>query len=110
MSDVLHKSEADMVAPSSYQELESALLDGVAAIRCLTTERDRLRSKVEAQEHELMTLQATTKDLRRQLVLIGDCYMKFATSCVTQLQYVGQAMQHADVRETVPADLRRTQV
>lgn len=98
-----------MGAPSSYQELEGALLDGVAAIHCLTTERDHLRSRVEAQENELITLRATNKDLRHQLVLIGDSYLKFATSCVTQLQYVGQAMQAAEEGDAGPADLRRTQ-
>ena len=101
---------SDLYAPSgdrpSYVELESALLDGAAAIHCLTAERNQLRSRLEAQEHELLRLRATNEDLRRQIALIGDSYMRFATSCVTQLQYVGHAMQEIEKTEAEPSDLR----
>ena len=33
----------------SYKDLENAVLDGTAAIHCLTHERDHLRSRVELQ-------------------------------------------------------------
>lgn len=89
-----------------YVELEHALLDGAAAIHCLTAERNHLRSRLESQEHELLRLRATNEDLRRQIAVIGDSYMKFATSCVTQLQYVGHAMQEVERTQPEFSDLR----
>jgi hypothetical protein len=90
----------------SYVELESALLDGAAAIHCLTAERNQLRSRLESQDHELLRLRATNEDLRRQIAVIGDSYMRFATSCVTQLQYVGHAMQEVEKTQTESSELR----
>ena len=69
----------------SYKDLENAVLDGTAAIHCLTHERDHLRSRVELQERELVSLRATNDDLRRQLMTIGESYMKFAASCISPL-------------------------
>ena len=70
----------------SYKDLENAVLDGTAAIHCLTHERDHLRGRVELQERELVSLRAMNEDLWRQLVAIGESYMKFAASCVNQLR------------------------
>jgi len=41
-----------------------------------------------------------------QIAVIGDSYMRFATSCVTQLQYVGHAMQEMEKTQTEPSELR----
>ena len=68
------------------------------AIHCLTAERNQLRSRIEAQETELENLRATNEHLRRQLLLIGDSYLKYAASCASQLQHVAQAMQDVEDR------------
>ena len=90
----------------SYKDLENAVLDGTAAIHCLTHERDHLRSRVELQERELVSLRATNDDLRRQILLIGESYMKFAASCISQLETVGHLMQGAENRDSPPQDRR----
>ena len=90
----------------SYMELESALLDGAAAIHCLTAERNQLRSRLESQELELLRLRTANEDLRRQIAVIGESYMRFASSCVTQLQCVGNAMQQMEQTQLEASDLR----
>ena len=90
----------------SYKDLENAVLDGTAAIHCLTHERDHLRSRVELQERELVNLRATNEDLRRQLVAIGDSYMKFAASCINQLETIGHVMQGVENRDSAPQHRR----
>lgn len=90
----------------SYVELESALLDGAAAIHCLTAERNQLRLRLESQEHEIIRLRTANDDLRRQIGLIGESYMQLASSCVTQLQRVGHAMQEVEQTPMESAELR----
>ena len=90
----------------SYKDLENAVLDGTAAIHCLTHERDHLRNRVELQERELVNLRATNEDLRRQLVAIGDSYMKFAASCINQLETIGHVMQCVENRDSAPQHRR----
>src|SRR5262245_13635755 len=75
----------------SYKDLENAVLDGTAAIHCLTHERDHLRSRVELQERELVSLRATNDDLRRQLMTIGESCMKFAASAQHRVHPSAQA-------------------
>jgi hypothetical protein len=58
-----------------------------------------LRGRVEAQEAELESLRATNEHLRRQLLLIGDSYLKYAASCASQLQHIAQAMQDVEDRK-----------
>jgi hypothetical protein len=93
----------------SYKDLENAVLDGTAAIHCLTHERDHLRSRVELHERELVSLRATNEDLRRQLVAIGESYMKFAASCINQLEAIGQVMEGVENRDSAPQGRRATQ-
>lgn len=90
----------------SYNDLENAVLDGTAAIHCLTHERDHLRSRVELQERELVSLRATNDDLRRQLMTIGESYMKFAASCISQLETISLAMQGVENRSSTLTDRR----
>ena len=90
----------------SYKDLENAVLDGTAAIHCLTHERDHLRGRVELQERELVSLRAMNEDLWRQLVAIGESYMKFAASCVDQLETIGHVMQGVENRDNALQDRR----
>jgi hypothetical protein len=99
MSDLHNKPGENMDGLPSYQELENAVLNGATAIHCLTAERNQLRDRVEAQEAELEGLRATNEHLRRQLLLIGDSYLKYAASCASQLQHIAQAMQDVEDRK-----------
>jgi chromosome segregation ATPase len=87
---------AQLSSRPSYSELESALFEGAAAIEYLTAERNQLRSQVRLQEQELRHLRTANDDLRRQIALIGDSYMKFASACATQLQHVSRAMNETE--------------
>lgn len=98
MSDLHNKPGENMDGLPSYQDLENAVLNGATAIHCLTAERNQLRGHVEAQEAELESLRTTNEHLRRQLLLIGDSYLKYAASCASQLQHIAQAMQDIDER------------
>ena len=98
MSDLRNKPGEHMDGLPSYQDLENAVLNGATAIHCLTAERNQLRSRIEAQETELDNLRATNEHLRRQLLLIGDSYLKYAASCASQLQHIAQAMQDVEER------------
>lgn len=96
MSDLHNKPAGNFDGLPSYQDLENAVLNGATAIHCLTAERNQLRGRVETQEAELESLRATNEHLRRQLLLIGDSYLKYAASCASQLQHVVQAMQEVE--------------
>lgn len=98
MSDLHNKPGGNLDGLPSYQDLENAVLNGATAIHCLTAERNKLRSHVEAQDAELEGLRATNEHLRRQLLLIGDSYLKYAASCASELQHVAQAMQDVEER------------
>jgi hypothetical protein len=65
-----------------------------------------LRSRVDLQERELVSLRATNEDLRRQLVAIGESCMKFAASCISQLETISQVMQGVENRKNAPLDRR----
>jgi len=65
-----------------------------------------LRSLVEAHEQELMRLRTTNEELRRQVAVFGDSYVRFAASCVSHLQHVGQAMQEMDRVALASPELR----
>jgi hypothetical protein len=106
MSNPLSDVYAQSGDRPSCMELESALLDGAAAIHCLTAERNQLRVRLESQELELVRLRAANEDLRRQIAVIGESYMQFASSCVTQLQRVGHAMQEVEQTQMESAELR----
>ena len=75
MSNPLSDVYAQSGDRPSCMELESALLDGAAAIHCLTAERNQLRVRLESQELELVRLRAANEDLRRQIAVIGESYM-----------------------------------
>ena len=66
---------------ASYEDLENAVLNAVAAIHCLSVERNSLRLCSEAQEDKMAALRDANEHLRRQLILIGDSYADYAASC-----------------------------
>ena len=79
------KPEAQAAELASDQAVETALA-GAAAIQRLVAERNGLRSRLNAQEHELMGLRASNEDLRRRLVLVHQHYVDLAKKIVGQLE------------------------
>jgi hypothetical protein len=53
-----------------------------------------------------VSLRATNDDLRRQLMTIGESYMKFAASCISQLETISLAMQGVENRNSALTDRR----
>jgi FtsZ-binding cell division protein ZapB len=78
---------------ASYNDLENAVLNAVAAIHCLSVERNNLRHRLEANESEIGSLRDANEHLRRQIVLIGDSYTDYAASCANSLAGVALAMR-----------------
>ena len=66
---------------ASYEDLENAVLNAVAAIHCLSAERNSLRLCSDAQEDKIAALRDANEHLRRQLILMGDSYADYAASC-----------------------------
>jgi predicted nuclease with TOPRIM domain len=95
MIDAAKKFDAQIGQSPSQPEVESCLLALAAAFRDLIAERNRLRSRVEAQEGELKSVNATNADLRRQITLIAESCKKLATSLVKQLQHIDDAEREA---------------
>ena len=81
---------------ASYNDLENAVLNAVAAIHCLSTERNNLRHRLEANESQIGSLRDANEHLRRQIVLIGDSYRDYAASCANSLQGVAVVMHAAE--------------
>ena len=65
---------------ASYNDLENAVLNAVAAIHCLSVERNNLRHHVEAYDNQIGSLRDANEHLRRQIVLIDDSYKAYAAS------------------------------
>ena len=81
---------------ATYSDLENAVLNAVAAIHCLTAERNNLRHCLGANESQIGSLRDANEHLRRQLVLIGDSYKDYAASCANSLQGVARVMRAAE--------------
>ena len=81
---------------ATYNDLENAVLNAVAAIHCLTAERNNLRHCLGANENQIGSLRDANEHLRRQLVLIGDSYKDYAASCANSLQGVARVMRAAE--------------
>ena len=81
---------------ASYNDLENAVLNAVAAIHCLSVERNNLRHHVEAHDNQIGSLRDANEHLRRQIVLIGDSYRDYAASCANSLESVALVMRAAE--------------
>ena len=81
---------------ASYNDLENAVLNAVAAIHCLSVERNNLRHHVEAYDNQIGSLRDANEHLRRQIVLIDDSYKAYAASCVNSLESVALVMRAAE--------------
>ena len=81
----------------SAEDVERVALAAAEAIERLVAERRTFSSRLGAWGRELMRLRATNAELRRQIALIRDGYVRLATECVAQLQHIDEV---ADVRLT----------
>ena len=68
------------------QAVENAAMAGAAAIQKLVAERNELRNRMAAQEHEISAYRAVNTDLRRRLVLVHRHYVELAKKVVGDLE------------------------
>lgn len=68
------------------QAVENAAMAGAAAIQKLVAERNELRNRMAAQEHEIAAYRAVNTDLRRRLVLVHRHYVELAKKVVGDLE------------------------
>ena len=68
------------------QAVENAALAGAAAVQKLVAERNELRNRLAAQEHEVAAYRAVNTDLRRRLVLVHRHYVELAKKVVGDLE------------------------
>ena len=85
--------EAQIGQLDSDRDIERLALAASEAIQRLIAERHALRSHAGAQERELMRLRATNEELRRQITLICDSYMRLTTDFFTQVQHVDESIR-----------------
>lgn len=68
------------------EAVENAALAGAAAVQRLVSERNNLRQRVIAQQHELASMRAFNEELRRRLFAIHQRYVEVAKRVVGQLE------------------------
>jgi hypothetical protein len=94
MSDAAEKPSTRFGQLDSNQDIELWLLAGAGAIQHLIAERNALRSRANALEHELTRL-------RQHVTLIHDSYRRLTTEYVTQFQLIDSAVSNF-IREPEP--------
>ena len=87
MGEAAGKSGAEIRQHAPEHDIELVLLASAGAIQRLIAERNALRTRVEAQEHELNRLQ-------RHVTLIHDSYRRLTTEFVTQFQLIESAVSN----------------
>jgi hypothetical protein len=85
--------------------MERVALAGAAAIQRLIADRDSARNFANAQQRDLMALNAINEDLRRRIGLIRHHYVELGTRILAQLEQFDQATRDAmqDNQVAVPA-------
>ena len=79
----------------SNDSVESVALAGAVAIQRIIADRDSFRNRANAQQRELMALNAVNEDLRRRVTLIRQRYVELGTKILTQLEQFDQATRDA---------------
>jgi len=89
----------------SDETIESVALAGAAAIQRLIADRDSLRNCANAQQRDLVALNAINEDLRRRIAVIRRHYVELGTRILTQLEQFDQATRDAmqDNQHVAPA-------
>lgn len=91
MNDVPGPNGAASPQPQSMdfatdQAVENAAIAGAAAVQKLVAERNELRNRMAAQEHEVAAYRAVNTDLRRRLILVHRHYVELAKKVVGDLE------------------------
>jgi flagellar basal body P-ring protein FlgI len=84
LTDVLHPKNG--TREDSEQNLEYIAVAGASAIQRLISERNELRVRVNAQQGDLVGLNAANVELRRCLISIRQHYIELATKVLSQLE------------------------
>lgn len=100
--------QAQPVDFSTDQAVENAALAGAAAIQKLVAERNELRNRLAAQEHEVNAYRAVNTDLRQRLVLIHRHYVELAKKVVGDLEGLDGKIREI-AQEAHPAQEPRAQ-
>ena len=95
MNEAAEKPSAQIGQLDSDQDIELLLLAQAGAIQRLVVERNTLRSRANAQERELTSLQ-------RHVNLMQDSYRKLTTEFVTQFQIIDRAVSNFVGEPTEP--------
>ena len=95
MNEAAEKPSAQIGQLDSDQDIELLLLAQAGAIQRLVVERNALRSRANAQERELTSLQ-------RHVNLMQDSYRKLTTEFVTQFQIIDRAVSNFVGEPTEP--------
>jgi hypothetical protein len=106
MSDAAKAPEAKIGQLHADRDIERLALAAADALQHLVAERHVFRSHAGAKERELMRLRATNEELRRQITLICDSYMRLTTDFFTQLQHVDGAIRKVVLAPTPPGVAR----
>ena len=93
---------------STDQAVENAALAGAAAIQKLVAERNELRNRLAAQEHEAAAYRAANTDLRKRLVLIHRHYVDLAKRVVGDLERLDGTIREI-AQEAHPAQAGQAQ-
>ncbi len=99
------RPQAQVSEGESDETMERVALAGAAAIQRLIADRDSARNFANAQQRDLMALNAINEDLRRRIGLIRHHYVELGTRILAQLEQFDQATRDAmqDNQVAVPA-------
>jgi hypothetical protein len=95
MNEAAEEPRAQIGQLDSDQDIELLLLAQAGAIQRLVVERNALRSRANAQERELTSLQ-------RHVNLMQDSYRKLTTEFVTRFQLIDRAVSNFVGEPTEP--------
>jgi len=88
--------------------IESVALAGAEAIQRIISDRDSLRICTEAQQKDLVALNAINEEMRRRLASIRHHYVELATRILAQLEQFDKAtrnaMQNPNQGAAIPSD------
>ena len=95
LRNVMPPKPQDQVCEGESETMESVALAGAAAIQRLIADRDSARNFANAQQRDLVALNAINEDLRRRIGLIRHHYFELGTRILAQLEQFDQATREA---------------
>jgi hypothetical protein len=86
----MHASEDE-----ANDTIESVALSGAEAIRSIITDRKNLRTQFDAQQRDLVALNAVNEELRRRIVLLRHHFVELGNKAVDLIEQLDQATREA---------------